>query len=237
MIIAANASSLLPWRRGAARHGWRRRNRIDELTTVGHRRLIRLKAARDHRSGAPPHHRCAPRAYSGGNGSIQAIGQNLAANHFRSRHHGTVPLSNAAGHKMVYTVDGSVPTTNSALYAAPLPCHRTAASRCERELAAQRPVGIVGSRTFAGLLPIGWKVVSVDSEETAGADNAAARAIDGDSSTFWHTRWNAGLKQPHAITVDMGVSHGSAGSPTCRARMERSMARSTNSALKRARTA
>jgi alpha-L-fucosidase len=47
----------------------------------------------------------------------------------------------------------------------------------------------------------------VDSEETAGADNAAARAIDGDSSTFWHTRWNADLKLPHSITVDMGVSH------------------------------
>ena len=68
-------------------------------------------------------------------------------------------------------------------------------------------LGIVGSRIFAGLMPIGWKVVSVDSEETAGADNAAARAIDGDSSTFWHTRWNADLKLPHFITVDMGTTH------------------------------
>ena len=56
-------------------------------------------------------------------------------------------------------------------------------------------------------MPIGWKVVSVDSEETAGADNAAARAIDGDSSTFWHTRWNADQKLPHFIIVDMGASH------------------------------
>ena len=56
-------------------------------------------------------------------------------------------------------------------------------------------------------MPIGWKVVGVDSEETAGADNSAARAIDGDSSTFWHTRWNADQKQPHTITVDMGTTH------------------------------
>src|ERR1039458_8029784 len=56
-------------------------------------------------------------------------------------------------------------------------------------------------------MPIGWKVVRVDSEETAGADNAAARAIDGDSSTIWHTRWNADLKLPHSITVDMGSTH------------------------------
>jgi alpha-L-fucosidase len=68
-------------------------------------------------------------------------------------------------------------------------------------------LGIEGSRIFAGLMPIGWKVVSVDSEETAGADNSAARAIDGDSSTIWHTRWNADQRQPHSITVDMGKTY------------------------------
>ena len=66
-------------------------------------------------------------------------------------------------------------------------------------------LGIVASKTFAGLPPIGWKVVAVDSQETAGADNAAANAIDGDSSTIWHTRWNEDLKLPHFITVDMGT--------------------------------
>jgi hypothetical protein len=57
------------------------------------------------------------------------------------------------------------------------------------------------------MMPLGWKVVSVDSEETGGADNSAARAIDGDSSTIWHTRWNADQRQPHSITVDMGAAH------------------------------
>ena len=50
-------------------------------------------------------------------------------------------------------------------------------------------------------------MVAVDSQETAGEDNAATRAIDGDSSTFWHTRWNDDLKLPHFITVDMGKAH------------------------------
>jgi alpha-L-fucosidase len=72
-------------------------------------------------------------------------------------------------------------------------------------------LGLVGSRVFAGMMPIGWKVVSVDSEETAGADNSAARAIDGDSSTFWHTRWNADRKLPHTITVDMAKTNRIAG--------------------------
>src|SRR5207244_12313542 len=68
-------------------------------------------------------------------------------------------------------------------------------------------VGIPGSRIFAGLMPIGWKVVGVDSEETAGADNSAARSIDGDSSSYWHTRWNADQRQPHSVTVDMGKTN------------------------------
>ena len=72
-------------------------------------------------------------------------------------------------------------------------------------------LGLVASRIFAGLMPIGWKVVSVDSEETAGGNNAAANAIDGDSTTHWHTRWNADQKLPHTITVDMGKTHRIAG--------------------------
>jgi alpha-L-fucosidase len=68
-------------------------------------------------------------------------------------------------------------------------------------------LGISGSRIFAGMLPIGWKVVSVDSEELAGENNSGANAIDGNSATIWHTRWNADQKQPHFITVDMGRKH------------------------------
>jgi alpha-L-fucosidase len=60
-------------------------------------------------------------------------------------------------------------------------------------------------------MPIGWKVVSVDSEETVAADNSAARAIDDNSATFWHTRWNADQRLPHSLTVDMGKTHRIAG--------------------------
>ena len=121
---------------------------------------------------------------------------------------GTVSLSNLAGNKMVYTVDGSAPTTNSAIYTSPIALPLTAASRCERRVCCPTASSASWVReSFAGLMPIGWKVVSVDSEETAGADNSAARAIDGDSSTFWHTRWNADQKLPHYITVDMGTTH------------------------------
>ena len=180
----------------------------DELTTVGHRRLIRLKSpvttdqVRIRITGS----RLEPTLAEMGlfKQSVTTLPPTISD---RSTN-GTVSLSNLAGNKMVYTVDGSVPTTNSAIYTSPiaLPLDRSVTVRAA-SLLPNGQLGIVGSRIFAGLMPIGWKVVSVDSEETAGADNAAARAIDGDSSTIWHTRWNADQKLPHSITVDMGTTH------------------------------
>jgi alpha-L-fucosidase len=123
---------------------------------------------------------------------------------------GLVSLSNSAGCRMVYTVDGSAPTTNSAVYSRPiaLPLGGTVQAAC---LVPDGQLGILASKTFTGRVPTGWKVVAVNSQETAGGDNAAANAIDDDSSTFWHTRWNDDLKLPHYITVDMGTSHRIAG--------------------------
>lgn len=177
----------------------------DNLTTVGHRRLIRLKApvttdkVRVRITGS----RLEPTLAEMGlfKQSIKTLPPTISD---RSTN-GAVSLSNLAGNRMVYTLDGSAPTTRSALYTSPvaLPLDRSVTVQAA-SLLPNGQLGIVASRIFAGLMPIGWKVVSVDSQETAGADNAAERAIDGDSSTYWHTRWNADLKLPHSITVDMG---------------------------------
>ena len=199
-------SFIIEVRNGA---GWVTAEKIpsDELTTVGHRRLIRLKSAvttdqiRIRITGS----RLEPTLAEVGlfKQSVSALPPTIS-----DRTNGAVSLSNAAGHKMVYTIDGTAPATNSTLYSSPisLPADRSVTVRAA-SLLPNGQLGIAASRIFAGLMPIGWKVVSVDSEETAGADNSAARAIDGDSSTFWHTRWNADQKQPHSITVDMGMTH------------------------------
>ncbi len=180
----------------------------DELTTVGHRRLIRLKSpvtsdqVRIRIIGS----RLEPTLAEIGlfKQSVSTLPPTISDR----GPDGTVSLSNLAGNKMVYTINGSAPATNSPIYSSPiaLPADRSITVRAA-SLLPDGKLGIAGSRIFAGLMPIGWKVVSVDSEETAGADNSAARAIDGDSSTFWHTRWNADQKQPHSITVDMGATH------------------------------
>jgi alpha-L-fucosidase len=180
----------------------------DELKTVGHHRLIRLKSpvttdrVRIRIIGS----RLEPTLAEMGlfKQSVATLPPTISG---RSTN-GAVSLSNLAGNKMVYTLDGSAPTSSSTIYTSPilLPMGRSVTVRAA-SLLPDGQLGIEGSSIFAGLMPVGWKVVSVDSEETAGADNSAARAIDGDSSTIWHTRWNADQKQPHSITVDMGAAH------------------------------
>jgi len=180
----------------------------DELTTVGHRRLIRLKwpATTDQVRIRITGSRLEPTLAELGlfKQSVATLPPTISD---RSPN-GAVSLSNLAGYKMVYTLDGSEPAAQSALYTGPisLPLDRSVTLRAA-SLLPDGKVGVSGSRIFAGLMPIGWKVVSVDSEETVGADNSAARAIDGDASTIWHTRWNADRKQPHCITVDMGKTN------------------------------
>jgi len=162
-------SSLL--KRGPARRGPPRRK--SRLTNSRRRTppAYTIEIPRHHRSGPHPHHRFAPRTDAGGNGPLKQSVRTLPPIISDRSTNGTVTLRNAAGNKMVYTVDGSVPTTNSAIYTSPiaLPLNRSVTLRTASSL-PNGQLGIVGSRIFAGLMPIGWKVVSVDSEETAGAD-------------------------------------------------------------------
>jgi alpha-L-fucosidase len=182
----------------------------DELTTVGHHRLIRLKTpvttdqVRIRISGA----RLEPTLAEIGLFKQSLYGQAPAISDRDADNR--VTISNPGTGKMVYTVDGTEPATGSPVYTTPvkLPLTGTVKAAC---VMPNGQLGIVASKTFAGLPPTGWKVVAVDSEELAGANNGAANAIDGKSATFWHTRWNEDLTLPHTITVDMGKTNRVAG--------------------------
>ncbi len=90
----------------------------DELTTVGHHRLIRLKSpvttdqVRIRITGS----RLEPTLAELGlfKQSVTTLPPTISD---RSTN-GAVSLSNLAGNKMVYTVDGSAPTANSPVYTA-----------------------------------------------------------------------------------------------------------------------
>jgi alpha-L-fucosidase len=182
----------------------------DELTTVGHRRLIRLKSPvttsqmRIRITGS----RLEPTLAELGLFKQSAAG--LPPTISGRDTNGLVTISNTGNCKMVYTVDGTAPTTNSPVYNSPVvvPSGGTVQAAC---LMPNGQLGIVAARPFASLPPTGWKVVGVDSQETAGEANAAANAIDGNTSTFWHTAWNNDLALPHYLTVDMGRTHRIAG--------------------------
>jgi len=178
----------------------------DDLTTVGHRRLIRLKSpvtttqVRIRITGS----RLEPTLAEIGLFKQSIYGLSPAISDRDTDN--LVTISNTGGCKIVYTVDGTEPATSSPVYRSPiqLPLTGTVKAAC---VMPNGKLGIVASKTFAGLPPAGWKVVAVDSQEMAGENNGAANAIDGNSSTIWHTRWNEDLKLPHSITVDMGTLH------------------------------
>jgi alpha-L-fucosidase len=181
----------------------------DELTTVGHHRLIRLRApvttsqVRIRITGS----RLEPTLAEVGLFK-QAVSVPAPVISERDAS-GSVAISNPDGYAMVYTTDGTTPATNSTVYRSPiaLPLGGTVQGA---SLTPRGRLGMVAAKSFAGLAPIGWKVVSVDSQETD-QTNAAANAIDGNPSTIWQTRSNADLSLPHYISVDMGTPHRIAG--------------------------
>ena len=182
----------------------------DELRTVGHKRLIRLKSpvstnrVRIRITGS----RTEPTLAEVG--LFRQTTDLLPPKIWERASNGSVTLSNANGSTIVYTTDGTMPSASSAVYSAPIPMPSGGVVKAAN-LQPHGAIGIVAEKQFAGLIATSWKIVSVDSEETDRGDNAAINAIDGNPSTFWHTRWDHDLALPHSITVDMGTSHRIAG--------------------------
>lgn len=53
----------------------------------------------------------------------------------------------------------------------------------------------------------GW-TVTADSQETAGEDGRAVNVSDGNTSTIWHTQWQAASPaHPHWLVVDLGAAY------------------------------
>ena len=48
----------------------------------------------------------------------------------------------------------------------------------------------------------GW-VATASSEETSAEDGRVAKVLDGDASTFWHSRWSTATSLPQWVTIDM----------------------------------
>jgi alpha-L-fucosidase len=173
---------------------------IDEQTTVGHKRLLHWKTlissdqVRIRITGS----RLEPTLAEVG---LFKQADYLPAPIISERDaSGSVTIESAMEHSVHYTVDGTAPGPNSALYGGPisLPRGGTVQAVC---LGPDGRLGMMASRYFPGFSPIGWKVVSADSEET---NHPASAAIDGSSKTFWLTQSSADQSKFHPLVVDMG---------------------------------
>jgi len=175
-------------------------NMVDEQTTVGHKRLLRLSSpvttdlVRVRITGS----RLEPTLAEIGLFKQADLVQPPAIS--ERDNHGLVTMGSAKSFPVVYTLDGTVPTPKSTVYRSPvaLPRGGEVYAAC---VALDGRLGMVTSKYFAGLAPIGWKVVSTDSEE---ASSPASNAIDGNRATIWQTRSNTDQALPHQLTVNMG---------------------------------
>jgi hypothetical protein len=56
-------------------------------------------------------------------------------------------------------------------------------------------------------IPHSQMKATATSEETVGANNAASMAIDDDTTTFWHTKWDKSDVLPQSITLSLGGTY------------------------------
>jgi len=186
------------WDGSVSGAGWKT---MEEQTTVGHKRLLRWSSpvttdqVRIRITGS----RLEPTLAEIGLFKQADLVQPPAISERDAS--GFVTIGSAKDLPVVYTLDGTVPTPKSTVYRSPvsLPRGGQIYAAC---VAPDGRLGMVSSKHFAGLAPIGWRVVDVDSQD---ANSPASYAIDGDPATIWQTRLDANSSLPHQITVDMGT--------------------------------
>jgi len=70
---------------------------------------------------------------------------------------------------------------------------------------------VVADSAYSSYDRTGWEVVDFDSQEAVGEgpnNGRAVFAIDGDTTTYWHTKWKNGKAYPpHWITIKMDTTH------------------------------
>ena len=173
---------------------------VDQQTTVGHKRLLRWSSAvttdqvRIHITGS----RLEPTlAEVGLFKQAELMPPPVVSDRDAT---GSIRIDAPKGLPVVYSVDGSVPTAKSAMYREPVSLPRGGELQAAY-LKRTGELGMLATKYFSGLSPIGWKVVSAESED---ANHPASNAIDGNPATFWESS-AGGNSSSHQITVDMGA--------------------------------
>ena len=175
-------------------------NTLDEQTTIGHKRLLRLNSpvSTEQVRIRITSSRLEPTLAE--IGLFKQTKQAQAPVISERDSNGSVTIECAKNLSVVYTTDGTVPSSQSSIYGTPIDFAHGGIVQAGC-VDPDGQTGMITSRYFAGLTPIGWKVVT---EDGAQVGSAAANAIDGNQTTIWQTCSDTAL--PHQLTVDMGSS-------------------------------
>ncbi len=181
---------------------WTAPDTIDEQTTVGHKRLLRLTvpATTDQVRIRITGSRLEPTL-----AEVGLFKQSLPRAPViseRSRD-GLMTLTHPHDLPIVYTLDGTAPTAQSPVYRSPiaLPLGGTVHAAV---LTPDGRLGLVAIKTVVGLAPTGWKVVNEAGTNAGSTEFPATNAIDADAWTFWREPATTGQAPRPRLTIDMG---------------------------------
>jgi alpha-L-fucosidase len=173
---------------------WNAPATVDEQTTIGHRRLIRLTvpATTNQVRIRITASRLEPTLAEVG---LYKQSLPLAPVIADRSHDGFVIITHPHARPIAYTLDGTSPTICSPVYRGPIPLPDGGTVEAA-VLTAEGRVGLIAAKTIVGVAPTGWTAQGKP-------DGDAAKAIDAASSTLWET--HSAPEHPAVLTVDMGA--------------------------------
>ncbi len=175
---------------------------VEEQTTVGHKRLLRLAVpvTTDQVRIRITASRLEPTL-----AEVGLFRQSLPRDPVISDRgrDGFVTLTHPRQLPIVYTIDGTEPTAQSPVYHAPIPLPAGGTVKAAL-LTPAGVLGLTGSKTFVGLAPTGWKVICPPNATARAPEFPATNAIDADARTLWREPATAGESARPSLTIDMG---------------------------------
>ena len=191
---------------------------IATATTIGYRKILRFPAVKTDRLrlrvlaardfpaiaelDAAYYDAPVPAPEISRDGSGRLVIRPPAAAAFAWKPHGQSDASTAMAQSIHFTTDGSTPTTKSPAFTGPVDLPQ--GGMVKALIVSGGRTGPITDARLA-IMPKGWKVVSANSEENA--QYGAAKAIDGDPKSYWHTSWSKPDTHPHTLVVDMAAAH------------------------------
>jgi alpha-L-fucosidase len=175
---------------------------VEEQTTVGRKRLVRLAAPAmtDRVRIQITASRLEPTLAEVGLFKQSVPKEPVISDRSRD---GLVTLTHPHALPIVYTVDGSEPTAKSPVYRSPVPLPEGGTVQAAI-LTANGRLGLVAVKTIVGLAPTGWKIVGEEKAPVGPPEFESAHAIDAEASTYWRERATTGDAPRPTLTVDMG---------------------------------